>query len=329
MTWTGCLVSAVSVALLLFVALCYQQRFDSCAVITCFPPWVWLLPGVALALLQCWLGRCREGKIIAVLWLAFLLYFADSPMSLLRGPWRRVALADNAKADGSITVVTLNCASSTQAAAEVADFQPDIVLLQESPGADALESLCRQLYGDNGGVVCGPDASIIARGQVTPIVTPASQRGDCVQARVRLPSGVEIVVISLRLLPVEFRLDLWTPDCWQTYAANRRRRCGQLAVIAAEFEALPRAASLIVGGDFNAPPGDPVFAPLRPRLVDVFRSAGTGWGNTMLNDWPVSRIDQIWASWRFRVLTAHAQATQNSDHRMVICNLVPEPLQSE
>ena len=53
---------------------------------------------------------------------------------------------------------------------------------------------------------------------------------------------------------------------------------------------------MILGGDFNAPQGDAAFRPLAPRLRDAFRDGGQGWGNTITNDTPFLRIDQVWVS---------------------------------
>ena len=84
----------------------------------------------------------------------------------------------------------------------------------------------------------------------------------------------------------------------------------------------PLSAHLIVGGDFNAPPRDAALTPLRPRLFDTFTEAGRGWGNTGTNDYPLFRVDQIWASRGFKAESVTAHKTIHSDHRMVVCDLV-------
>lgn len=313
--------SITSAALWAFVALCYFARFDSCAVITVFPAWVWLIPGLSLAALESSRGNRRFGVTIVALWLAFLLSFADTPASLLRGLVRSVSSANLAETDKTLRVITLNCATSVKAAGEVAELHPDIVLLQESPSKEHLEALAGLLFGGDGGVVSGPDASIVARGRVTPVDTPASDRGDCVQARIRLDSGIELTVVCLRLAPSTFRLDFWSPACWRDYADNRRKRRRQLLVILQETEAMPSSMPLILGGDFNAPPGDAVCRPLRPRLVDAFGGAGVGWGGTIVNDWPFLRIDQVWVSDHFSPSVVFVKPTRHSDHRMVVCDL--------
>ena len=141
------------------------------------------------------------------------------------------------------------------------------------------------------------------------------------QARVRLASGTEVEVFSIRLVPAVFRLDLWSPECWREQSRNRRKRRDQLRTIAKRIESLPADLPVIVGGDFNAPQGDAVFRSLKPRLRDAFREGGHGWGDTVINELPFIRIDQVWVSGAFRVVNVVARGTRHSDHRMVVCDL--------
>jgi len=129
-------------------------------------------------------------------------------------------------------------------------------------------------------------------------------------------------VICTRLVPAVFRLDLWSPDCWREQRENRQKRREQLRVIVRRLDSVPASVPLIVGGDFNAPQGDAVFHLLQTRLHDAFREGGRGWGDTVTNDFPVLRIDQVWASEAFRAVNVVVRGTRHSDHRMVIGDLV-------
>ncbi len=319
---------AGSLVLFVFIAVCYWRRFDGCAAITVFPAWAWMILGLLVAVVQCWLHQDRLVLATVTLWLLLPLLCADAPESLLRGAWRTLRPGETANEARSIRVVTLNCAATVQAAVEAAALEPDLLLLQESPSASQLETLCKELYGEEGQMLWGPDCSILARGEVASIVSPAAQRGECVLARVRLASGVDLVVASLRLHPVPLRLDLWSPDCWRAYTENRRIQRRQLQAIVNDASSHSDASLLILGGDFNAPAGDAVFDALPPELSDAFRTAGVGWGNTILNAWPVHRIDQIWAGSRLRAITAYAHATRHSDHRMVVGEFVVDTIHS-
>jgi endonuclease/exonuclease/phosphatase (EEP) superfamily protein YafD len=165
-------------------------------------------------------------------------------------------------------------------------------------------------------------ASILARGKVSPAKLPLPSRADFVQARVRLVSGIEADVISLRLLPGIVRMDMWAWSCWQAHRQHRQAQREQLRPIVQQMDSLPRNVPLIVGGDFNAPAGDAIFRLLHPRLRDAFKEGGVGWGNTFMNDLPIIRIDQIWVNDNFRVAAVVARRTKRSDHRMVICDLI-------
>jgi len=79
---------------------------------------------------------------------------------------------------------------------------------------------------------------------------------------------------------------------------------------------------VILGGDFNLPAGDKLFRILPSRIRDTFRIAGRGWGDTLDNDVPFIRIDQIWCDDHFRPISTVVRKTVNSDHRMVVCDLL-------
>jgi endonuclease/exonuclease/phosphatase (EEP) superfamily protein YafD len=346
------------------LSFCYHWQPDSCAAVTLWPAWVWLAPGLFLAAL----GWSRRGKravgAVALVWLLYLLGFAEEPRSLVRwvvshaggdsGLARRPAPTAPDDLPGVLRVVSLNCAGgSEEAAAEVEQYQPDLVLLQETPGRKEVEELARRLFGKEAGVAWGMEASILARGPVRPVSLPRSLSMFLTQAQVRLApgreddqgtrrqgdketekitlspslpvtlSGVEEVeVFSLRLSPPASPPELWSPADWRQQAAARRARREQVREIVRQTEALPSEVPVIVGGDFNAPARDAIFRLLRPRLHDAFAEGGRGWGHTVLNDTPMLRIDQVWVSDHFRAVAVVARRTQRSDHRMVIGDLM-------
>jgi vancomycin resistance protein VanJ len=322
--WFRWVPPVASCLLCVALAVCYLTRCDVCAAVTIIPVWAWCAPGSLLAAL----GLRRHGNhgvaVVLGTWLIYLMAFAEEPRSIARAtlPWGRTFQTTRPTA-GTLRVISLNCAvGSRLAAAEVAPYRPDIVLLQESPGRREVEDLAHKLFGAEGGVVYGVDASLIVHGRADAAELPPPLRGYFVQARVTLTTGLELEVVSTRLRPAVFRLDLWSSDCWREQAGNRRGRREELRAIAQRIASsrLP----VLVGGDFNAPQGDAVFRVLRPMLHDVFAEAGLGWGNTILNDVPVLRIDQLWASRQLRARAVVARPTRNSDHRMVIGDLTLE-----
>jgi endonuclease/exonuclease/phosphatase (EEP) superfamily protein YafD len=87
------------------------------------------------------------------------------------------------------------------------------------------------------------------------------------------------------------------------------------------LQELPHDLPVVVGGDFNEPGGDPLLRSVLPGLRDCFSVAGVGWGDTLINELPVWRVDQIWVSEHFRSEIVRARRTVNSDHRIVVCDL--------
>jgi hypothetical protein len=245
------------------------------------------------------------------LWLIFLFASADSPGSLLR-MW-----LPTPRKEANLRIISLNCASNPAAAREALALYPDIILFQESPSHEDLDAIAQEFFGPGNHVYWGVDASIVSRGEVTPVVIPGPLIGNFVHASVQL-EGSSFDVISLRLFPSVFRMDLWSTSCWQAFRASRDTRRSELRKIVSYVKTIPAGAPLVLGGDFNAPPGDAVFRVLPQELSDSFHEAGRGWGGTIINDWPAIRIDQIWHTREIQPRAVIAQKTQFSDHRMVV-----------
>jgi len=319
-----------SLLLCVFVWTCYVLQPDSCAGITFWPTWFWAAVGIPLAAL-CLRRRKRSAVGVLLVWLLFVAVLAEEPRSIAHfRSWPhagRHAARENGKA---LRVVSLNCSvANSEAASEVVAYHPDIVLFQESPDKGTVQAVCGRLFGKDGGVFTGLDASVIVHGKLlaTYGLAPGlmgSRRGETffTRVRARLCSGREVEVISVHLTPPVFRTDPWRTGYWRDHADNRRLRREQVREIVKALEAIPDSRPVILGGDFNAPAGDAAFWLFEPRLRDTFSKGGIGWGNTVVNGLPISRIDQIWASKHFRVVSVVARKTSHSDHRMVICDLL-------
>jgi len=305
-----------------WLAATYFVRPDALAAITVCPPWVWSVP--AFLVLAAASVRRTGGRLLLAAWAAWLLYLpatADTPLAPLRSATATDAASAPAGA-AAVRVISLNCGGlSGRSADDVLEFHPQILLLQESPSAQELADLARRLYGDRGQYLWNADASIVADGVVEPLPGHDPQNIHASMARVTLTEGREVAVVSLRLEPAIVRLDFWAPACWKAQAANRRERRRQLREIASSAAA-PAGMPLVLGGDFNAPAGDAALRVLSPRLCDSFREAGVGWGNTIVNEFPFARIDQVWIDDHWRAVAVRAQRTVHSDHRMVIADLV-------
>lgn len=315
----------VAITLLLWVGLsvCYAWQPDACAAATVYPSWYWFVCGLGLALILLRAKRRRFALASIGLWLLFLVMFADTPLSLWRGLWQDVNPAWRAQAGEGIPlrVISLNAHGSSRAVAALKQYEADLILIQETPSAIQLRKISKSLLGENAGLLAGVDSSILSRAPLEPLASTVT----FMIAKIKLKTDREIAVVSLRLTPPPFRSDLWNPECWRAYRDQRIRQRDELRVLSQRLAELPIDLPLIVGGDFNVNPRDPVFRELPPRLRDAFSSAGAGWGNTIINEAPFLRIDQVRCDDRFQPVRVVAQRAEDTDHRAVIADLLLEP----
>lgn len=310
------LLIVASFVLLIFHVLCFAFRPDFAALWTLFPFWLFGLPAGLLALcIRTTNQQRRLRTILIVAWGISVLCISDETIGLLR--WRSRPPLD------SLRVVSLNCSVGTpEAAREVIAQKPDLVLLQESPSRQDVQNLARQMWKENGKSVWGVDGSVLANGDVKLLKLPANVDLIATAARVRV-KGKTFVAVSFRLSTPPFRVDLWSPSAWSALVAHRKLQRAQMRSLIGIVKSLEPSLPIIIAGDCNAPSGDAIFRELQPLLHDAYREGGVGWCNTFQNDFPILRIDQMWLSHQWKAAYVSAQQTQNSDHRMVICHLLP------
>ena len=307
---------AAEFGLALFLGVIYQFRPDPFAALTILPAWSWLF--LALPLVFGWRRANRRWMMLAgAAWLLFAAVHVEEVSALARGLLRPI---DEDKPAGTLRVITLNCGGGhADALAETLPLNPDILLLQEPPSRPETDRFCKRLFGAAGETLYDVDTAILARGNLTNVRRSRSLVFFS-RAIADIPGFDPTELVSLRLATGHVQLNLWNPDCWTTHFRGRRQQLDQMREIVAE---LPAQTPLLVAGDFNAPQRDRIFSLLPAGMQDAFAVAGKGIGNTILNETPVLRIDQIWASSHFRVVQSFARQTRASDHRMVVADLVP------
>ena len=294
-------------------------RPDALAALTLIPPWCWLAAGL---LSLPFVGRTRQIRlflVLAGLWVVFACGWVEETRSLARLAGSGI-LSSETPHGQRLRIVSLNCGGSERCLADLRRVNPDIVLLQEAPGAEALARMANGLFAEAGGYCTGGDVAILARGSLREVL--ADEKGTFVAARVQIAGGPEVQCISLRLSPPPSRLDPWTGGFWAEHRLLRQEHRRQLADLRQTALAEQPSPNVIVGGDFNTLPLDAALDQLRPELEESFTHRGVGWGATGTNDWPLFRVDQIWTSAGVAPIQTFASKTVHSDHRMVICDAV-------
>jgi vancomycin resistance protein VanJ len=307
---SSCVASAVLLAL---CTLCYAIQADALATLTLMPAWLWVIPGIALMAPAIWLNR-RLALGGGVAWLWFLILFTDQPLSILhREPAAVSGEPLRASEAAQLRIVTLNCDGSAAAAAELIPLSADVVLLQEAPRRDL--DLIRRICGSDADTTWGSDTAIIARTKLDPIRLSSTASFFAVASRME-HGGRKIVVVCVRLAPDPGRVDILDPASWSERRDLRRLRRSQLQALFVELHAASSGCDVVIGGDFNAPVADPIFSVIPQDFEDAFSRSGRGWGNTILNDLPLHRIDRIFTR-GWQAIDTIAARTLNSDHRLV------------
>jgi len=228
-----------------------------------------------------------------------------------------------------VRLITWNVAGRTdvtQMLAELSELQPDILFFQESPGSnDLLSSASLSGYWEGYQWLDGGDCGILSRYQLRPLMSESIGPWDKpAMASAAVPTA-DGSTQTLLLCNVRLMLPLLTTDAvgWFTDGTKRtsahKERVSQYLKIAKLIQNSDRYDGVILGGDFNVRGGSASLRPLRQSgLKDVWKRAGRGWSGTVLADFPMARIDQVWMN--DGIVTYLAQTNQGrvSDHRMVV-----------
>lgn len=279
----------------------FWNRPNWATALTVFPAWIWLM---------IWLFAlpAKKQKVFifaTVAWGLFGFFQVEEWQSLLRS-LRPVEAVEN-----DLRVSTINCSGSNRALLDAFAEEPDVILVQESPSREFIEGLINEKEGY--AYLYGFDTSIIVRGAISGLENESFYiTGDA------LIDSKRYVVVSLRLLTSDPRVDLYRLACWQSQAFIRKRQLEQMTEI---VNRLPEDVTCIVGGDFNVPQRDKVFSYMGGGMVDSFASGGRGWCNTVLVDVPLLRIDQIWTSSDLSCLDAYARKSEGTDHRLYTASM--------
>ncbi|MCG6157603.1 endonuclease/exonuclease/phosphatase family protein [Rubinisphaera margarita] len=308
-------IALLTAGVLLLLQIVYMNRPDALTAITVFPVWIWTA-AVSVPVLVMFLFASRRYGYLLILPVVVTLLLADTPLSLIRVLYQPAPPVVRAEKDDTIRIITLNCLHQQQAVADLKRFEPDIVLVQEYRRID-VEQVRRELFGEASFLIRNHDVAIFSRFPLTEHPMPRDLYRTCLAGRAEI-GEMSLLLVPLHLNSPPPRLDLWKAESWRSYTKNRNRQREQLQLI---FESLPKVTpkdAVVLGGDFNAPPGDAIFELLPPFMQDAFHEVGVGWGRTYANDLPVIRIDQLWSTPVVTPLRCMAVDSNGSDHRAVI-----------
>lgn len=302
------------------VAIGLLNRWDAMVVVTLIPVWVWAGLGMAVSLL-CWL-ICRglPSLLIFCLCLATGIIFSEETVGIARELALAIEGKDTAPAAGDpgvIRIVNVNSAGSADVLRRAIDARPDILVIQEAPDKNVLESVADQLYGVDRSVASHGTNAIIARGELLEILT---ERGDAtLHARIQRPDGFIVDVTNVDLEGCAPTLQMWRPSVWKKLFAARVANRRLVRAYLGENEITRSKIGRVISGGFGTPPGDDVYRPLETNgLVDTYAASGRGWGNTYPSDYPALRLDQIWVSPNLLPVRSLTRLNPESDHRIVV-----------
>ena len=321
----------LSLALNFLVIILYSLQPDLFTAFTILPVWIWGLTGLGLCLTSYFLFRSPLSLFTSTAWFVTILALSDEIPSLVR-------LGQETPREGSpsaylnrrpLRVVTCNWSSYPKSLIpSIAPWKPDIVFLQEIPHPYHVKELAEELYGSGGDYrydnnhLCG----VVLRGRIKKALLETHFRSQYLTAE--LPNERVIELVNLHLQPASTNLALWKPSCWQEHRRNRIHRREELQFALAFLnEYTPFRENnrpVLIAGDFNAPAGDGATRVLRRRFTDTYRTIGTGWGNTYHRRLPLLRLDRIYTSEHFVPLRSRTVDIPESEHRMVISDLLLE-----
>jgi len=328
---TGWILIGLSLLLHLLTIFAFSRQPDKLAAFTVVPIWVWGGSGLLLSITAFWFLRAPLSLVITGIWAMTILLGADEARVItnvgksapLPGPTHPV------EGRAPIRVLTLNCNyfrynGVSDPSADIRRWAPDVVLLQEAL-PQHVRHIADILYQREGDYRLYSTNGIVTRWNIRREVNPQPGGIRVQQVTIRDPEGFEFEVVNLHLASAATDLRLWRSDCWRTHRANRQLRMRELGIALGILTETAPGRPVILGGDFNAPPTDPVFSLLKADFDDAFAKAGTGWGNTYQRRIPIHRIDQIHHSRHFRTINCGTVTTRQSDHRMVVTDLLPAP----
>ena len=319
--WSSLIISGL---LNLIIIFSWIFKSDSFSALNIPPIWVWGAIGIFLSFVSRLFKKTKLSFFIISSWVLTVIALADETKSLSRG-FKPTLKQSIKKTHNYIRVISVNCnGRNLNIVREAMEFNPDIIFIQESPSPNELLSLLEKENYNSYQTIGGWDCAIIAKGVLTKRKYPSILFNHSAGASIRLDTGAEIELLSLHLERAITRWDLWNPECWTEHNKRNQDRKNQLTHLLSELQTHSGNMPILFGGDFNSSYQSNLYRIIPDNFTNTFDEKGKGIGNTFTNYFPIIRIDHIYSSEHFAVKDSRSAKTQNSDHRMVISDLMLE-----
>lgn len=315
-------IAAVLLMPLLAIALLYAFRIPRLDPITVWPFTLWAGFFMTLGIVLAPLLGLKRGLLVVGMPLLAALLICEEPRFMLKPPADAAPVEAAAQRGELLRVISLNCGGgNTLAVQEAFALDPDVILLQESPGTAILSGILPEGWQQAG----GGDCWVLVRGEVTSTEHSrdlANRMHVALATPSRLAPPRPITIISAHVVHPSLRPEIWRPSVWREAEAIREARATSVETMLRESDRYGADLPVILGGDFNTGDHDSLLRPLEQAgLTDTFAATGSGCPNTIVADFPLERIDYVWADGQFQPLSARVVFTPHSDHRMVVAEL--------
>jgi endonuclease/exonuclease/phosphatase (EEP) superfamily protein YafD len=320
--WTLVLLSLV---LHLVTVFAFSVQPDKLAAFTVVPIWIWGGVGLLFSTFAFYFLRAPLSLILTGVWALTILVGSDEVRALgnLGKEAPKPGPAAPYRSKNVLRVLTMNTAMFQfgDPSDEIAAWNPDVVLLQQTMPQD-VRKIATRLYQGGGDLRTFGLNGVITRWKVERESRNHLIRNQ--QLTLALPDGTKLQVVNLHLSTAATDLRLWNRSAWKNHRDNRVFRKQEISLalqILSQTTNFP-AEPTIFGGDFNASATDVVHRHLTRDFVDAFSEAGTGWGDTFHNRFPILRIDHIYTTRHLTPVRCRAVKTKHSDHRFVVADFL-------
>lgn len=315
----------LSLALHLITVFCFSVQPDRLAAFTVVPIWIWGGIGLILSSIAFYFLRAPLSLILSGVWALTLLVGSDEARALgnlgKEPPKPGPAAPHNGQKVVRVLTMNTRVFQFGDPSDEIAAWDPDVILLQETLPQD-VRKIAAKLYDGKADVRTFGLNGIITRWKIDRESRNHLVRNQ--QLSILLPDGSHLQVVNVHLSTAATDLSLWNRSAWREHRNNRVLRKHEISLalqILSQTTNFPSEPT-IFGGDFNAPATDVVHRYLARDFVDAFSEAGTGWGDTFHNRFPILRIDHIYSTRHLTPIRCRSVKTRHSDHRFVVADLL-------